>query len=186
MNILFVSLSAVLFLRMFNCETHWPIVGPKEANNTQWKNKDGLFSIYAYMWSSAILLYLLHLFVSLSDLVFTSQNFLGQMCRDDKIDLDSMLNIIHVLDNGFLSEEVEDSDRVSDQTTEMKKSVFTLDKFDFLLASLWKLGFSFDFFLGKLYLIVSGKAVHLGWLKCHFPSAPSSPSYLRGEQHKME
>ena len=131
MNILFVSLSAVLFLRMFNCETHWPIVGPKEANNTQWKNKDGLFSIYAYMWSSTILLYLLHLFVSLSDLVFTSQNFLGQMCRDDKIYLDSMLNIIHVLDNGFLSEEVEDSDRVSDQTTEMKKSVFTLDKIDF-------------------------------------------------------
>ena len=115
----------------WECSIAKPIVGPKEANNTQWKNKDGLFSIYAYMWSSAILLYLLHLFVSLSALVFTSQNFLGQMFRDDKIDLDSMLNIIHVLDNGFLSEEVEDSDRVSDQTTEMKKSVFTLDKIDF-------------------------------------------------------
>ena len=118
-------------ISFWECSIAKPIVGPKEANNTQWKNKDGLFSIYAYMWSSAILLYLLHLFVSLSALVFTSQNFLGQMCRDDKIDLDSMLNIIHVLDNGFLSEEVEDSDRVSDQTTEMKKSVFTLDKIDF-------------------------------------------------------
>ena len=98
-------------ISFWECSIAKPIVGPKEANNTQWKNKDGLFSIYAYMWSSAILLYLLHLFVSLSALVFTSQNFLGQMFRDDKIDLDSMLNIIYVLDNGFLSEEVEDSDR---------------------------------------------------------------------------
>ena len=73
-----------------------------------------------------------------------------------------------------------------DQTKWNEEISFHFGQIWFLLASLFQLGFSFDFFLGKLYLIVSGKAVLLGWLKCHFPSAPSNASYLRGEQHKME